>query len=290
MNIGIITLSASNNCGSLLQSYALKRVLERYGSVEIINFSSPSSHSYYDLFSRRRSIRENIKSLLYLKILISEKAGYQEFRSEYLQIKGKEFYAAELVDIAEKYDVVVTGSDQVWNVLMGDFDEAFFLGWTDVRKVAYAPSLGGRHLNQSNRFEQIKKWIDDISYISVREELGKECLEEVTGKEITKVLDPTLLLREEDWKAMVGEPIMEGDYIFYYSWAYREEATSKIVSEEAHRLGIPVMVLDARKWQKNNLKRWGFTLCAESGPRAFLNLMYYAQKCYVESFHGMIFA
>ena len=49
MKIGIITLSASYNCGSLLQSFALKRILERFGEVEIINFTSLASQKMYNI-------------------------------------------------------------------------------------------------------------------------------------------------------------------------------------------------------------------------------------------------
>ena len=43
LKIGIITLSDSDNCGSLLQCYALKKVLAEFGTVDVINFSSEAS-------------------------------------------------------------------------------------------------------------------------------------------------------------------------------------------------------------------------------------------------------
>ena len=50
--IGILTLSASDNCGSLLQTYALKTLIESIytGTVEIVPFASPKSHLLYDIF------------------------------------------------------------------------------------------------------------------------------------------------------------------------------------------------------------------------------------------------
>lgn len=290
MKIGIITLSASDNCGSLLQGYALKKLLSAYGETEIINFSSQSSHNLYDLFPVNLGLIDKIKRLFCLEKLKSAKLGYEEFRTRFLGITGKEYYANELIEIADKYEMVVVGSDQVWNVLMSDFDEAFFLNWTNAKKVAYAPSLGGKHLNQSEHFEEISSWIKDIEYLSVREEAGKECLEEVTGRAVEKVLDPTLVLEESVWLDMVQKPLVEGEYIFYYSWAYCDAETSQIVAEEANRLGLPVYVIDARKWIGRRPQKWGFTLFEGSGPEIFLNLMCYASRCYVESFHGMVFA
>ena len=65
MKIGIITLSASDNCGSLLQSYALKKLLSLYGKVEIINFSSLKSHSLYDIFPKGFGKKAMLRKLPY---------------------------------------------------------------------------------------------------------------------------------------------------------------------------------------------------------------------------------
>ena len=51
MKIGIITLSASDNCGSLLQTYALMNILKEKGhTVEIIDFSTKISKKMYRIF------------------------------------------------------------------------------------------------------------------------------------------------------------------------------------------------------------------------------------------------
>jgi len=288
MKIGIITLSASDNCGSLLQTYALKIALERYGNVEVINFTSKESHAMYDV-----PHYSGIRRLLYAKCIKGlRKASddYMAFRREYVGIKGKEFFERNLYELSDKYDVVVTGSDQVWNVEMRDFSEAFFLGWTRAKKVAYAPSLGGQHLRLSSNYEVIKKWLDDFDFLSAREEMGKRCLEEVTGRKVPKVLDPTLILDKTVWDSMVGEPFIKEDYIFYYSWAYCEEDTLKIVSDISRDLAMPVYVIDPRKWASRTPQKWKFHLFERNGPLVFLNLMKYAKICYVESFHGMVFA
>lgn len=288
MKIGIITLSASDNCGSLLQTYALMTALKRYGEVEVINFSSQESHAMYDVphYCKIKRIICGKK----IRVLSKASEDYSDFRKRCIGIDGKEYFADELKEISDCYDVVVVGSDQVWNVQMGDFSEAFFLGWTESKKVAYAPSLGGSHLRLSRDFEQIKKWLSDFAFLSVREEVGKHCLEEVTGREVPKLLDPTLILDENEWNRMVDEPLIKGDYIFYYSWAYCEASTSKIVSDAARRLGLPVYVIDPRKWLHRKPEKWNFTLLENTGPYVFLNLMKYAKICYVESFHGMVFA
>lgn len=292
--IGIITLSASENCGSLLQTYALKKIIEKCNEAEVINFTTIKSHEQYDIFPKRiyRNSWEILKRIRHIGKLLNEKKAYQKFRKKYIGITGKELFPKDLTGIADKYDLVVTGSDQIWNVCMGDFDEAFFAGWAKCKKVAYAPSLGGYDIRESNNSKQIVAWLNEFQSLSVRENLGKKCLEEITDRKVELVLDPTLMLDEADWKALVGEPIVTGEYFFYYSWAYCYDQLSGIVAEDARKSNMPVYVVDAHKWlhQQNTLKNYNFSLCKEAGPLAFLNLMYYAKKCYVESFHGLIFS
>lgn len=292
--IGIMTLSASDNCGSLLQCYALKHLLDEYGDAEVINFSSRSSHRMYDL--PRLSMLEKLllffdkdKRNRYIRLKKS-KGAYQKFRICQLDMHSEELLPHNLTEIKEIYDIIVAGSDQIWNVQMRDFDESFFLGWTSVKKVAYAPSLGGRDIRISNNPQYLIDCIRDFDYLSVREEIGKKCLEEVANRTVEKVLDPTLVLPEEEWKKLVGEPLISEDYIFYYSWAYSYEDQMEIVAKESRRLGIPVIVIDARKWYNKDEEKFGFRLSESEGPMAFLNLMYYANRAYVESFHGMVFA
>lgn len=294
LKIGIITLSASYNCGSMLQSYALKTILAKYGEVEIINFTSDSSRKQYSI------IPKNPLKLTYLKFtnsrileaLRAEKADYTAFQRNCLMMQDKEYDINNLHEIKDKYDVVVAGSDQVWNVCMSDFDESFFCGWCGkhCKKVAYAPSLGGHDIRESPQKEKFIEYILDFDFLSTREEFGKKVLSDITARDIPKVLDPTLMLQYADWENLVGSPLVHGDYIFYYSWAYCYGELREVVAARSQTTGLPVYVIDAHKYRGNKLEGYDFILSRQGGPLAFLNLMRYAKEVYVESFHGMIFA
>lgn len=260
----------------------------------MIHFSSESSHKIYDV--PQINI---VKQLLFLfgfkrrqkyERLSKCKTAYEKFRINQLEMDNEELLPENLQSVKDKYDVVVVGSDQVWNVQMGDFDESFFAGWTSKKKVAYAPSLGGKDIRTAAKANQFIQWINEFAYLSVREEIGKKCLEEICDREITKVLDPTLLIEADEWRKLVGKPLIERNYIFFYSWAYCYDDLIEIVKCEKERLGMPVIVVDSRKWMNKDEKKYGFTLSEREGPLAFLNLMYYADRAFVESFHGMVFA
>lgn len=303
---GILTLSASDNCGSLLQTYALKKCVEKYCGVEceVIPFASRSSHLKYDIFPKQRlglkkivgrllyhkELKNLMQRLLNYKKLKEQKEGYEVFRSQYIGMdSGQEILDEQISKYSDAYDVLIVGSDQVWNVRMQDFSPAFLGGWSNGKKIAYAPSLGGTEIDATGKQEYVKA-LQQFHMLSVREKKGQASLERVLGKPVELLADPTLVLPQEHWKELVGEPLVKGDYIFYYSWAYRYEELLSIVRKEAERLQMPVYVVDYSKWLGRGGLGRDFHMSPKEGPLAFLNLMYYAKRAFVESFHGMIFA
>lgn len=296
MKIGTLTLSASDNCGSLLQAYALQTVLKtRYGAaVEVLDFRCEGAREMYDLFSRRpwRYPRKTLNNLLHYPTVSRQKKDYESFRQNYLTMSSRRFAAAdELAETADHYDVIICGSDQVWNVNIPDFDSAYFLGWAgNTRRVAYAPSLGGCDFSAYPDQEALRSWLDRFSAICVREQVGQQAVAALTGKTVPVIPDPTLLMTPEQWQAIPGEPLVKEPYIFYYSWAYEDEELNRIVQRCAQERGLKVYVIDAFKWPKLKPRDFGFTMAPSGGPQTFLNLMKYAQFAFVQSFHGAIFA
>ena len=72
--------------------------------------------------------------------------------------------------------------------------------------------------------------------ISVREEAGKEILEGITGKNVSLLLDPTLVYEREKWLGL-AKPIedLPQDYILLYYFSNEhclKEATLKIAEKE----------------------------------------------------------
>ena len=295
MKTGILTLAASDNCGSLLQAYATQTVLRsRYGlSPEVLDFRCIGSRDMYNIFPRPWAYpRKFVNSLLHFPTVYRQKKDYDAFRRDMLTMSGKRFLSMEeLAASAGEYDTVITGSDQVWNVNIPDFDSAYFLGWAGkARRIAYAPSLGGCDFSAYPDQARLKQWLEAFDALSVREQTGRKAVEAVTGQQVPILPDPTLLITPQEWQSVPGEPLVQEPYIFYYSWAYEDEDMHRIVQQYAEARNLKVYVIDAFKWLKKKPKDFGFTLSPMGGPQAFLNLMKYAQFAFVQSFHGVIFA
>ena len=153
MKIGIITFHASFNYGSMLQAYALHKVLSDMGhDAEIINFRSMAQKEMYH-HPIILSSKEWPKILLIMHYLlhayryflqIRKWNKYNTFLNKYL-VHTKEFNTVEeLKEQDFQYDYLVIGSDQIWNTKCRDFSEAFWGNFCNekVKKVAYAPSMG----------------------------------------------------------------------------------------------------------------------------------------------------
>lgn len=296
MKIGILTLSASDNCGSLLQAYALQEVIKnRYDcKVEILNLETDQSKEIYELFPKKfyKHPKKSLFTLRFLKSIKRQKIGYTQFRSKYLNLTEKNYKnSEELSKIDKDYNILIAGSDQIWNIYMADYDEAFFLPWKGTaKKISYAASLGAMNKIDDINAENIKKWLKDFNMVSVREDSGANTLEKLTDKKIQVTLDPTLLLSISDWNKITGVRMINKPYIFYYSWAYPDEKMNELVHRFAKEKNLEVYVINSSRWYKYRPEKFEFTLYNESGPIVFLNLMKYAEYVFVQSFHGTVFA
>ena len=122
--------------------------------------------------------------------------------------------------LAREYDAFVVGSDQVWRpIYTPDVTRFFtaFLGHSDICRIAYAASFGV-DVNEFSK-EQIacgREYLKLFSAISVREESGIRLCKELFDVQACQVLDPTMLLRREDYQRFASTaPQSPGNLMVY---------------------------------------------------------------------------
>lgn len=298
MNIGIITFHASLNCGSMLQAYALQSILQnKYNqNVEIINYSNIGQRNYYaqwDFFPRPKILKNNFKALGCKKEIKKMKDDYSEFSSKYFNITTKLIKHRKALDkIENKFDIVIAGGDQVWNVKCRDADKAYFLSFVkNAKKVAYSPSLGARNINKyalnPQKYAELLKKFD---YLSVRENNGQKWLKELTGLDVPIVADPTLLYTGEEWKKLIPVEQVEQEYIFYYAFSYSDRENIENLKKVSQKYNMPVYIIDGKSWAINKLENDGIKLWKKEGPLGFISMMVNAKIVLVQSFHGIVFS
>jgi hypothetical protein len=294
--IAIITFHASYNCGSMLQAYALQKKVDviSCSKSKIIDFSNNAQRRMYRFFFRLNHIKLIILDFLAIPcyfLWTKQRNDYKSFFNNYFDLSPDSYSKNSQLKVLDGlYDYFITGSDQVWNINCPDADDAYFLNFVHSgKKIAYAVSLGAYDISKASDSDKYRKYLSDFTYISVREHNAVRQIACLTGKKIEMALDPTFFLSKEDWDLLIPEKrAFDGDYIFYYAFAYPVEV-NRVVKEIARKTNLPVVVLDVKSWI---VRMWflNFKTPKYFGPLAFLNLIKHAQLVLTTSFHGTVFS
>lgn len=298
--VGIITFHASHNYGSMLQAYALQQVIIGMGfDCEIINFRTKRQKKFYcPPFCRGRwigMIRRLIIYWRYVIPLIKKYILFESFlRNKYILSKKEYGTIDDLINEDFKYNIYISGSDQIWNTVCFDFDWAYFLPFVkEGKKIAYAPSMGPKpfiDVKEVNT-QNIKKYISSFTSISVREQGTADRLFMLSGVHAPIMLDPTLLLPGGYWEEMINQsPLVKDDYIFLYTPWYDEQVFTK-AEMLSNQLGLKVIVSQIYEWGGNEwCKNHNFQYILSVGPLEFLNLCKNAKLTIGLSFHLVVFS
>lgn len=294
--VGIITFHAAYNCGSIMQAYSLQQAIRKLGyETEILDFSSEGQKNMYSVFAKNDSLKHIIKNILllpYTNRIKSINQDYEQFIKKNLTVTQEKYSRVEeMLDLEDKFDAFVSGSDQIWNVTIPDYDMAYFLPFVQKKKkIAYAVSFGAKNINKySKDLEAHKKYINEYDFLSTRENNGKKWLQEITDKVIDVVLDPTLIVDPEEIFKLEKDPEIEGEYIFYYAPKYYKDA-NEVVYNVSKKYNLPVVMWNAKEWVISGLKNKKFQITKHQDPGVYLSLIKNAKLVFTTSFHGTIFS
>ena len=294
--IGIITYHAADNYGSVLQAYALNRFLMDNFSEDcaVINYRSKQQEKMYALYFENKSIKDALKNIYIFFALKSRRLDkiqkFSSFRKERIRVYP-ETATSNIEDLdLDRYDAVVCGSDQIWNVRVKDYNPVYMLKDIGVPcKLSYAASMGGVDLQLSKEdSQQIYENLKDYQGISVRENVAKKMLSDCMLNDVNVNIDPTFLIRSEQWKKIMSPKIIEGKYIFFYSVDYNEESV-KIAEWYGEKLNLPVIYMNT-SWRSYFIKEGRMRHSEKCGVEDFLSLIYYAEAVLSGSFHGTAFS
>ncbi|KAA3146029.1 polysaccharide pyruvyl transferase family protein [Akkermansia sp. BIOML-A67] len=203
MNIGILTFLGASNCGAVLQAYALQQVLRSLGhSSEIIQYRKQFP------FHLRNYLRKSPAATLSLWKSHVLKRLYQQKNIRCLTLSCRKYHSlSELENGKLRYDLYITGSDQIWNsgiTADGELDPVYFgtFAPSSSRLVSYAASMG-QGIDLARHPDQLRQYLARYDAISIREVNIAEKLEEVIGRKVSVCMDPTLLLFAHDYSDLV---------------------------------------------------------------------------------------
>ena len=284
MKVGILTFHRAKNFGAVLQCYALFNFLKSNGyDVYVIDYKPPYLAGIGDEGSLWKQIKLLAKSLFYWLM----NAGETGLGNVFNRFVEKELKLAELTAV-NSMDVIVCGSDQIWNpAICKGFDPIFFGGspiLPEKRVISYAASMGRSEFSGKERMEFLKL-IERMNAISVREYSTGDLLQS-WGVKCDVVVDPVLLAGCECFKNILVSIRQHKPYVLVYELTPLR-GTYSFAKRIAAQLDADVVVIGggAKKYFCRGIKnKQGLS------PAQFVS--YFANASYVvtNSFHGTAFS
>lgn len=220
MKLGILTFHRSTNNGAVIQCFSLSQKLKKdfpETEIEVIDYHMPrvdckiypdSFSKYYKGANLRTFLSKSKNLVLNPNMLKRQKEKNRVFGEaiKNLPLSSKKIYSddtRELFDyINNNYDVVVVGSDAVWNYVNRGFPNPYFLDTTVTsKKFSYAASCFGMNYEAipQNEKDTIKTVLDGYDFIGVRDDEAEKFVRDVKClKTVTHTCDPTVLLDAND--------------------------------------------------------------------------------------------
>lgn len=310
--IAITTSVSICNYGTKLQALAMCEVFKKRGYQPLIlEYSETNKLSFFQ--NLKRNIGKVIKPLIFGRnymLLSKYKMEYgkenEVFQSNiltrYLAIDANDNLIphyrfigtkTQLKNYASRFDIVVTGSDQVWHPILNKSNLWFFtlnFASSGIKKIAYAPSLGVDELSkdQANYFRPL---IDNIDFISLREVSGVKAIQKITDKPVSLVLDPTLLIGRDLWDKLYSEektPQKESYCLCYLLGTNPKHR--EICELVASKMNLKILNFSHFKaYNESDEKLSGIRLYDVS-PLEFIGLIKNAKFVITDSFHCSVFS
>ncbi len=270
--VNIVSFQMAYNYGSVLQSYALKQVVERLGyDVRHINLKPNSVEKAFDWnYGGAQQLRQS----------------FNEFRKTHFPHSLNLYDHNQMSLKFNNFDIFIAGSDQIWNPVYSDrYYREFFLNFVPDtnKKIAYAASFGAKSTIE-NLHDEIQKYLLRFDAVSCREEEAVELCKDYFNIEACQVLDPTLLdidysqlFHPEKFQPSSPELVFFGlgeDRVKQYDWL-------KYIAKEQN---LNAKVINGTPTDKDML--YAHYVSVEE----WLSLLYNSSMIVTNSYHAFLFA
>lgn len=280
MRIGILTHHYVKNYGAFLQMKGMYETLRKlYPEAKIVVIN------YVNL----KHWMKNILHILHFRLGIDTPSTYvkkmQQLRTftKYEHSIPRTHSVKNAKDIIElKMDLIVLGSDEIWNLCGSGYHPLKFgTGLEKQKVIAYAPSVGAV-TEETEVSKEVFSGVKNLDRISGRDTETVKFIEKVSERKAEKMLDPTFLYNFDiDIKKENIQP-RPYRYILIYD--------CKLTTSMVYKL--------KEYAQKNSLKIIGagdYKTYYDEGkinltPYEWVNLFKNAEKVITGTFHGTVFS
>ncbi len=249
IKIGVITYWKADNYGAFLQAYALQTFLEHDLSMSV-------QVSFID---------------------------YKRSNDNYcFNVQESHFLLHREKSTTAYYDVIICGSDVIWDVSNGETTqkELFFgkVSRNYKKLIAYSGSVGGRQWRDFLRLKNLRYllYLRRFDEISVRDDATYHLVKRLR-KDIQRTLDPTFLI---SWGGNL-QRIHRPPYVFVYGYS-ANRAEDSIIHRYAKKNGLQVISCGKALLKADET--------VTPDPFTWLSYFASAEFVFTSTFHGTVFS
>lgn len=295
--VGIVTLSGYFNYGNKLQNYALEQYLMNHHlDVETLYHEDVYEHTVLGKIFQKiknRSLVSSIKNkfthnldtnYVPTQVLNKKNIKFRDFSYKYLHERNYDLSNRNLKNIEfSEFSTFFVGSDQVWNLDINNFHEKYFLTFIEQRKRnSFAASFGFSSF--ANFKTQVKyiKYLETMNNISVREVEGQKLVDDFTKKKATLLLDPTMLLSQQEWREIESKPkvTLPNKYLLTYFLGEVSKEYIDFIKKVSLEMNLSIIELNNPEYME----------LFSVDPSEFIYLFDNASFVFTDSFHGTVFS
>ncbi|MDO5558701.1 MAG: polysaccharide pyruvyl transferase family protein [Oscillospiraceae bacterium] len=273
MKIGIITVHDSANFGSILQAFALKTFLEQQGH-SVVFVKTRGRNKVREIFFGKFA-KDKKK---YIKNFRNNFKKYSLFISEINLFKEIEYSKVNDSDL----DLVVIGSDELWNLNTPVFTNEWFYGaGISKRKITYAVSCGNCTAEKFKGYPELTDHIKELEAVTVRDTETSDLVREITGLQTPIVCDPTFLIDPVMFDKKKFKNPFKQKFLLLYSYSVPVSIRQHTMRFCHENNLLCVSVCMNNPWADVNI---------QCSPFEFCSLLSQAEYVVTTTFHGTIFS
>ena len=296
--IGIVSYNIYcnfTNYGSALQSWAMNQVVARLGYKPIMVDYCPEvlkDKNPLDPFKNMWDKDEESRRMCALTMPAIQE-NYKKFDTFYHQRfnRSKKAYDCknfnEIVN-DESLSGFLCGSDTIFCVDEFGIDDGYYANYDSMKNhsISYAASFGDSHFT-TETYQLLDDRLKNFKALGIREKGMIPYIRERVSVPVDKVLDPTLLLSEQDYNTISADEscVPNEPYLLLYARRYNPQMEAYAIRlAKENNWKIVEISLRATNAEKGHIMRY------DAGVEEFLALTKSAQYVITNSFHSMIFA
>ncbi len=305
--IGLAVCYDTKNFGSQLQVLATVRKIEELGyETEIIRYkkkwtpafvlqSVPRLFNVPFIRAKLSTIIKNRKIKKYPDIqknVFIRNERFKQFVDVHFQNLSTPYAGWENLvrQSGKKYDAFLCGSDQLW--LPHNLGSHFYtleFAPEDKPKIAYATSFGVSCIPKYQK-KNTAKYLKRFQFLSTREITGQKIIEELIGRKVQVVCDPTLLFKAEEWNRFIpARRVVSEPYIFCYFLGTNTEHR-KLAKSFGSQMGLKLVTCPFLDHFVMTDLVFGDIQLFDMDSADFVNLIRHAEYILTDSFHGSVFS